>query len=116
MSRTVNALVGAAVTVVLVSFVPFSPIVGGAVAGYLNKDDGVTVGTISGLFALLPVLLVAFMIGLVAFAFVPVAPLASGLALVGMFIAIMFLLAYVVALSSVGGYLGVYIYQETSDS
>ncbi|MFC6727016.1 DUF5518 domain-containing protein, partial [Halobium palmae] len=36
--RWVNALVGAVVTVVL-SFLPFSPLAGGGVAGYLDARD-----------------------------------------------------------------------------
>ena len=55
-----NALLGALVTVVL-SFTGFSPILGGAAAGYLQQNgpgDGARVGALSGLVASLPVLLV----------------------------------------------------------
>lgn len=52
----INGLIGAVVTVIL-SFTVVSPIVGGAVAGYLEKTDGVRVGAISGGIAVLPLLL-----------------------------------------------------------
>ena len=56
----VNGFLGAVVTVVL-SFLPFSPLLGGMVAGYLEggeRGDGVRVGAIAGAIALVP--LVAF--------------------------------------------------------
>jgi hypothetical protein len=61
-----NAVIGAVVTVVL-SFTTVSPILGGAVAGYLQQEsrrDGARVGAISGGIAFLPfILLVVFFFG-----------------------------------------------------
>jgi hypothetical protein len=51
--RLTNALIGAVVTVVL-PFVPFSPLLGGAVAGYLQERDGFRVGAPSGAIAAVP--------------------------------------------------------------
>lgn len=51
-SRTFNGLIGAMVTV-LFSFTFISPLIGGAVAGYREKQHGALTGAISGGFALL---------------------------------------------------------------
>jgi hypothetical protein len=110
-----NALIGAGVTVVL-SFSGFSPLLGGAVAGYLQRGDrseGTRVGAISGAIAALPfvgLLVVAFgFFGLFAFGG------NGGLAILLVFglFALLFGLAWSVGLSAVGGYLGVYIVEET---
>lgn len=104
----VNALVGAVVTV-LVSFVPFSPIVGGAVAGYLEGGDGVRVGAISGLIAVIPLFFLAFtflaIVGIVAI------DVAVFLVFVGLFV-FAFVVTYTVALSALGGFLGEYLADE----
>jgi len=50
-----NALLGAVVTVVVSPFVPFAPIFGGLLAGYLqggDREDGLWIGTVSGAIAL----------------------------------------------------------------
>jgi hypothetical protein len=55
-STLVSALVGAVVTVVT-SFVPLSPLLGGAVAAYLrggDRSESLRVGAISGLIAAVP--------------------------------------------------------------
>jgi|APHM01.1.fsa_nt_gi hypothetical protein len=57
-----NALIGAAVTVVT-SFTGVSPVIGGAVAGYLNRVDGATVGALSGALAAVPLVLLVFLFG-----------------------------------------------------
>ncbi len=107
----VNALIGAAVTVVL-SFTGLSPLLGGAAAGYLERRDGGRVGAISGAFATLPILVFAvfggFLLGFLGFgdAF-------SGLAL--LVLAVLFIAVYTVALSTVGGVLGVYLAEEFRD-
>ncbi len=107
-----NALIGAVATLLL-SFTGISPVLGGAVAGYLEggeSDDGLRVGAISGAIASLPVL------GLLAlFLFlVPIAPdlgvvVGSAVLLLAV-IAVAF--AYTIALSAVGGLLGVYLKRE----
>jgi hypothetical protein len=105
----VHALIGAVVTVVL-SFTGFSPIIGGAVAGYLHRDDGLRVGAISGAIASIPLVLVV-LVGATLFAFVP-DPLAAGLGLVVILFVIVILGGITVALSALGGIVGVYLYNE----
>lgn len=60
--RTIrDGLVGGTVAAIF-SFVPLSEILGGAIAGYLNRDagrNGVAVGAIAGIVAFLPYLLVS---------------------------------------------------------
>jgi len=111
-SLMLDALLGAAVTVLL-SFIPFSPVLGGAVAGYLHERDGVKVGTVSGVFAAIPAAVVAT---LVVALFVIVPPGASGSPGVRMAVlfAVVFLVAavYTVTLGALGGYLGVYVREE----
>jgi len=115
-----NALVGAAVTV-LATFTGFAPLLGGAVAGYLNRRDGVRVGALSGAIASLPILVVAFFLGSV-FAFMPfmggmMGPgpgpgFAGAIGLVAIIFGLGFFLLYTVGLGALGGYLGEYLYRE----
>jgi hypothetical protein len=115
-----NALVGAAVTVVL-SFVGVSPLLGGAVAGYLQRGDrmdGARVGAISGVLASIPFLLLLFLalgfLGVVTG--LPLGPEAFGASLIGLVVVgfgLFVALAWSVGLSAVGGYLGVYVAEET---
>lgn len=125
-STVVNALVGAAVTVVL-AFLPFTPAIGGAAAGYLQGGDaaaGLRVGALSGLIATLPLVLVFVLVGTVfslvgtAVAVGSMVPLgtlgveAGGLLiLIVAFVLLAFLVAmgYLVALSALGGAVGAYI-------
>lgn len=109
-STTMNALIGAVVTVVT-SFVPFSPVVGGAVAGYLEGRDGARVGAISGGMAAVPILLLGFL-------FMFFIPLGMGMGMgvragIGMFLfwllALVVVLVYTVGLSAVGGLIGTYL-------
>jgi hypothetical protein len=114
-----NAGIGAVVTVVL-SFTMFSPLIGGAVASYLQREDsssGVRVGALSGALAALPFLLFVFFVG----GFVFAGPMFGGpggmgvpggfavLLLVGFF----FALVWSVGLGALGGYVGVYLRNET---
>lgn len=112
-----NGVIGGVVGVVI-SFVPFSTLVGGAVAGYLqggDVDEGIRVGAIAGLVMFVPLLL----FGLFATTFMglgfgmmgPAIPF-GGMVLFGVLIGGF----YTVGLGIVGGYLGVYIKQETSTS
>jgi hypothetical protein len=110
-----NALIGAGVTVVL-SFSGFSPLLGGAAAGYLQREDrreGARVGAISGALAALPFL--GLMIILFGFfgLFAAGSPGGAGIMLVFGLFALLFGLAWSVGLSAVGGYLGVYVAEET---
>lgn len=109
----VNALIGAVVSVVF-SFVPFSPVVGGAVAGYLEGGDrnrGLRVGRYAGAIAAIPlVLLVGAFIVLGSFGVI-VAPGEAIRTLLGILLlaalAVVVIGAYTIGLSAVGGYVGV---------
>lgn len=106
-----NALLGALVTVVL-SFTGFSPILGGAAAGYLQKNgpgDGARVGALSGLVASLPVFFVFFLFaGVLPFVSVKIA----AVSLVFVVFLLVFVVGYTVALSAIGGYVGGYLDAE----
>lgn len=112
-----NAAIGAVVTVVL-SFTGFSPLLGGAVAGYLQRgerSDGLRVGAISGAIAAVPFLVLFVLFGGFIFTGTMMgpgtgAPRAMVLLLV---VGVVFALVWSVALSAAGGYLGVYLATET---
>lgn len=104
-----NALFGAVVTILL-SFTVISPLLGGGLAGYLQRESpmrGLRVGAISGAMAMVPfVLMVLF--GLTMVASMP----GGGLGIPGatelVVVLVMFvvLAAWTVGLSAAGGYLG----------
>lgn len=104
----VNALIGAAVTVGL-SFLGLSPLLGGAAAGYLERRDGGRVGALAGAFAMVPMLVFVvfggFLLGILGFGDV-----FSGL--VVLLLVVLFVAVYTVALSAVGGVVGVYLAEE----
>ncbi|WP_396613303.1 DUF5518 domain-containing protein [Haloferax sp. S1W] len=115
-----SALVGAIASIVL-SPLPGSTILGGALAGYLtgtDRDVGVKSGALSGLF----VSLVAVLFSLVVFgffsvvAFVGAPRLGVGFGILGFGLIVLFglaaLLAYTVGLGALGGYLGAYLREE----
>ncbi|MFB6297407.1 MAG: DUF5518 domain-containing protein [Salinirussus sp.] len=101
------AVYGAAVTV-LVSFVPGSTVVGGAVAAYLHAgDSGIRIGAVAGLigFALSVPLLVFLSVGLLAGAG-KIGALAAGAVLVGVVVvAELVALALTAGLGALGGFL-----------
>lgn len=111
-STAINALIGAVAGLVL-SFIPLSTLLGGAVAGYLEggtTNDGLRVGAIAGLVMLLPMLffglvLVPFVLGIGTGSF----PAAFGLVAVLLFV---FVAVYTVGLSAVGAVLGNYLKYE----
>ena len=107
----INALIGAVVTIVT-SFVPFSPILGGGVAAWLEKGDrteGTKVGALSG--ALISLLLLPLLfIGLV------LAPIDFGFTFVIMLFVVTFGAAYLIGFGALGGYLGAYIREEHESS
>ncbi|MFC4357958.1 DUF5518 domain-containing protein [Halobium salinum] len=120
-STLVNAVVGAVVTTVL-SFTGFSPIVGGAVAGYLQREppkQGAKVGALSGLLAAVPFLLVLLLGGFLFFGGfagrgfgVP-----GGLELViVLFVLLPALFLWNVALGAAGGYLGASLRGERTET
>ncbi|MBC9986932.1 hypothetical protein E4P24_11235 [Haloferax sp. AS1] len=116
-----SALVGAVASVVL-SPLPGSTVLGGALAGYLTGSDrelGVKSGAVSGLF----VSLVGTVLGVVVLGFfsifaIGVTPfeLGFGLGILGIVIVALFgllaLLVYTVGLGALGGYLGAYLHEE----
>ncbi|GAA0646590.1 DUF5518 domain-containing protein [Salarchaeum japonicum] len=107
----INALIGAAVTVVL-SFTGVSPVLGGAAAGYLQANgpgDGARVGAISGLVASLPIILVLAVFS-AALPFVPIEFAALGI--VAVLFVVVFVVGITAALSAAGGYIGGYLEEE----
>jgi hypothetical protein len=116
----VNAVIGALVNVVLTPAIPLAPVLGGAAAGYLEADGraaGLRVGALSGVLAVIPLLLLFFVLGnllfVVAGAVVGAPP---GLAELGGLVLVvggLFALIYTVGLAALGGWLGVYVRQET---
>ncbi|WP_255169356.1 DUF5518 domain-containing protein [Natrononativus amylolyticus] len=117
-SRTaVHAIIGALVAVVL-SFLPFSTLLGGAVSGFLEGPDGragAVVGAVAGAIMFLPIAAVAFVfLGLFGFGFgvggLPVEGFVVVLLVFGLIGAVVFV--YTVGLSALGGYLGAYVARD----
>jgi uncharacterized membrane protein (GlpM family) len=113
-----NAVIGALVSTVLSGVLPFAPLVGGGVAGYLqggSRTEGVRVGAISGLIAVIPVAVVFTLV----FSFVTTVLVGTGEvavpALFGFFFAVvaLFVVVSVVGLSAAGGWVGNYVRYET---
>jgi hypothetical protein len=115
-----NAIVGAVVTALTASFVPFAPVAGGAVAGYLqgrDREAGLRVGIYAGLIAVLPLLVILVLVGNVFLAAVgaggaPSPSLVGGLGVAILLFFVFGMLVYVVALSAIGGLLGSYLKDE----
>jgi len=115
-----NSLIGAAVIVLTTPFVPFAPVVGGGVAGYLQGRDakgGVTVGAVAGVISIVPLIALFVVIGnLFFFLFgaggtgIPAA--VGGFGFVVFLTLVVGMLLYVVVLSAVGGWLGSYLNAE----
>ncbi|WP_458185104.1 DUF5518 domain-containing protein [Haladaptatus sp. NG-WS-4] len=107
--RLIHAIIGAVVTIVT-AFIPFSPVLGGALAAYLedsNTDDGVRIGAISGAIATVPMILAGFLfVSIFAFGGVP------GGFLVFLVLLGVFALLYTMGLSALGGYVGAYLAAE----
>lgn len=115
-----NALIGALVTIFTTPIVPFAPVLGGAVAGYLQGDDtgdGVTVGALAGLIALVPLLVILFLLGNLFLVVLAVTGegmvgLLGGIGLVAVVFVLVSLLIWVVTLSALGGWAGSYLKAE----
>jgi hypothetical protein len=117
---TTLAIVGGVVTVV-VSAIPFSPILGGLVSGYLRDgttSEGTRVGAYAGVVASIPVLLlgalvlVVFAVAVAELGYLSVA-IAGGFAILfGLLVA----LVYTVGLSALGGFLGTKLANRNGDS
>lgn len=106
-----NALIGASVSVIL-GFIPFSPLLGGGLAGYLDGGDtrsGARVGAMAGVLASIPFALLA-VLGLALFIIVPEGG-AIGLS-IGLVAIVLIIVIYTVGLSVIGGVLGVYVNNE----
>lgn len=106
----VDALVGAVVTVVT-AFIPFSPVLGGGVAGYLHRGEdreALRVGALAGLLASVPLLAIVSLVFLVLFVGIVVSgEVAAPLFVVAVLLVIaLFVVAYTVVLSAVGGVVG----------
>jgi len=117
-SPGVNGLIGGVAAIVL-GFVPFSPVLGGAVAGYLegpDTDGGLRVGVYAGLVAFVPFVLIGFLFGGALLAFAPMmgprGGMAGALGLVGLLFVGLLVLLYTVGLSALGGILGAYVHRE----
>lgn len=107
-----NAVVGAVATIGL-SFTGISPVLGGALAAYLDGGDttnGLRVGALSGLIASIPVGAILA----IALFFLPLTGdlgvAIGGLVIVAAIVAIG--VGYTVALSALGGALGIYLADE----
>lgn len=119
----VNALIGAAITFVTGNFVPFAPVLGGGVAGYLeggDRMDGVRVGAYSGLIAFVPVLALWFVLTSVigfGFGLGIIGGADTGLAGIVGIVVLLFVLvfgfAYYVGGGAAGGWLGNYVKYDT---
>lgn len=109
-STLVNAVIGAVVTLLTSPLLPFAAIVGGGVAGYLQRGavkEGATVGAISGALASIPVgIVVWFLVGVVLLG---AAPAPISIFAVGLFAAVF---GYLVGAGALGGALGAYLRRE----
>jgi len=111
----INAVIGAVVTIVL-SATGFSPILGGAVAGYLQRESrtsGAKVGALSGALSFLPFLLFGFFFFGIFLGGAMGVPGGPELFIILFFITPVFLL-WSVGLGALGGYLVVYLREDLS--
>jgi len=106
-----NAVVGAVASLVLV-FLPFSPAVGGAAAGYLQRGttrDGAAAGAVAGLLVAFPLfLLIVLLAPVLLFAPAGVPSIPTN-AVVFVFLSTVGTLAYAVGSATVGGAVGAYL-------
>ena len=111
-----NAVIGGIASIVL-SFVPFSPVLGGAVAGYLHGGDrgtGVRIGVYAGVVAAIPLALLLFVAVAVFGVFAMGGRPGGGAILVVFFLfAAVVVAGIIVGLSALGGWLGNYVKYDT---
>lgn len=115
-----NSVIGTVVIVLTTPFVPFAPLAGGAVAGYLqgqDSDEGITVGAIAGLLSVVPLLLLFVVLGnLFVFLFTVggagITEVLGGVGVVVVITLFFSLLFYAVLLGAVGGGIGSYLKAE----
>jgi hypothetical protein len=115
-----NVLIGTAINVFGGPVIPGATIIGGAVAAYLqggSRKDGVTIGALTGLVSLLPLLAFGVLfgnifVGLFLGGFgVPRA--FSGLGVFVLIAVVISAVIYTVAFSAAGGWLGNYVRYDT---
>lgn len=106
-----NALIGGVVGVVL-SFVPFSPVLGGAVAGYLEGGEYSSGAQVGGLAGAVAFFLFVVLVGIGLF-FVPVLSTpGSGVPVtlwITLLAGVLLTAAYTIGFGAVGGVLGIYL-------
>ncbi|WP_132059234.1 DUF5518 domain-containing protein [Halorussus amylolyticus] len=110
----VNALVGAVVTVVTAPLLPFAAIIGGGVAGFLQRGDlaeGAKVGAFAGAVASIPAALVAWLVVGFFGLGLGLDPL-FGLSIVFAGLLLLVVAGYLVGAGALGGALGAYLRQE----
>lgn len=108
-----NALIGAIVSVVL-AFLPFSTVLGGGVAAYLqggDRSEGLRVGAYAGAIAAVPIVIGMVLFGGIFFLGALFEPTAA-IGFVFVLFALGIALVYTVGLSALGGYLGSYVAEE----
>ena len=108
-TTVINAIIGGVAGIVL-SFIPLSTLLGGAISGYLDggtPENGFKIGALAGLFMFLPFAFLGFLL-LSIFDFIGVPAIFSFL---GLFVLVVSA-AYTIGLSAIGGYLGVYFKNE----
>jgi len=108
-----NGLIGGVVAVLL-SFLPLSTVLGGGIAGYLDRGAGrvgSTAGVIAGVLAFIPYLLIGLYLGLSPTVTLPgpEVGLSPAVVIAG---TTSFALVYVVGMSMLGSLLGGYVYKE----
>ncbi len=117
-----NAVLGAVASVVLGPVVPFAPVLGGAIAGYLqggSRNDGIRVGAYAGLIALIPLFLLFMIVGSAFFAVMAggmgmgMPGGFAGLGAIVLLMAFLFTALYTVGLCIIGGWLGNYVKHDT---
>lgn len=113
-----HALLGGVVTVVT-SMIPFSPLIGGGVAGYLHNGGtgrGMRVGGVSGAIASLPLAaMFFFMFTIMSFGTLATGEFAGPIFVIMLIGAVLLFAAlYMVGLGALGGYLGA-AYAESKD-
>lgn len=110
-SMSANALVGAVVAGIF-SFLPFSVVIGGGAAGYLEYDDrwaGLHAGILTGVFIGIP--LSVFLASLAIGMFSTGQPLVGLVVLAGL----LFGLLFTIAMSALGGFVGGYLVDRSQE-
>jgi hypothetical protein len=108
-----NALVGAVVAIVTAPMLPFAAIVGGAVAGYLQRGDleaGARVGAFAGGIAAIPSVIGVFLFG--GFLLGVASPMQFAFAPVFVLFVLVVVPVYYLVAGGIGGAVGSYLRAE----